>query len=101
MQTYMARCAIEGQWDDVIETPFDMTTGVEDLVLGDLFVDEAADPALDKSGFGWGRSCPAPPEFFGTTLDLEDFCGIMQMIGALVLAIGALHSIAILRGGRE
>lgn len=53
---------------------------------------------LDGAGFGWGTACPDPPEFFGTTLDLVDFCNVMTAIGMLVAAMGALHAFYIIRG---
>lgn len=99
-EAYLQRCAQDQRAKDLIEgvTGLDGLFGTEDFLVDDLFVEDPATDGLDEAGFGFGRSCPPPPQFFGTVLDLEGLCSIMQMIGALVFAVGALHAVFILKG---
>ena len=57
---------------------------------------------FDESGFGWGSSCPAPPQFtaFGHTyvLDTANVCSMMIVGGYLAMLLAGLVCLRILGG---
>lgn len=101
-QQWLARCDLEKARND-IGTQSDAASklmGTEDTVVGDVVGVEGEDLAgtLDVSGFGFGSSCPAPPEIFGVTMNLDGFCDVLTLLGLLVAAIGILHAFYIVQG---
>lgn len=80
----------------------DRSDGTENFSIASVFNEEGEGGTglgdLDYGGFGFGNSCPPPPEFFSTVLDLADFCNVMSVIGLMVAAFGSLHAFYIIRG---
>lgn len=58
---------------------------------------------LDVAGFGYGNSCPQPPQINlmgqSITLDTSVFCNWMSLGGALVMVFAALLSLRIMASG--
>lgn len=60
--------------------------------------DSGGDYIADESGFGFGNTCPAPPEIAGKTLDWAGLCELMGMVGMLVIAAAHMHALYIIAG---
>ena len=86
-----------GDWLDGIGGE---ASGLDDSPGDDLDQDsawiEVEDPDdLDSSGYGWGRSCPAPPSISvpgGGQLDFGLLCNAASLFGALILAAGYVQA---------
>lgn len=64
----------------------------------DVWQDAPTQADLDSNGFGWGSSCPAPPEYMGHSLDVGgNLCMLAGIIGAFVL-LGAYAQAAYIIG---
>lgn len=60
--------------------------------------EDDGEEGLDFSGFGFGQTCPEPPEFFGDSIDISALCAICHMIGLLVVAVGVWQALQIIAG---
>lgn len=63
-----------------------------------VWIESPTEADLNSSGFGWGSSCPAPPEFMGYSLDAAgNLCMFASLIGAFML-LGAYAQAAYIIG---
>ncbi|MGV8955922.1 MAG: hypothetical protein ACOH2M_32820 [Cypionkella sp.] len=98
---HMTGCLAEKGIRDFMGEPYDETDGTEGVELGDVIADEDFDAtSVDDSGFGFSRSCPSPPAFYDTTLDMDGLCTVAQWIGVLIAALGLLQAAYVLGGER-
>lgn len=66
--------------------------------------DDGEAPEIDESGYGLGRSCPAPPTItlagMSRTIDTSALCDLGDIIAALVYLIALAHAAYIFGGNR-
>lgn len=87
---------IKGWWDGLGDEAgtFDDGQG-EDVDPAESWAEEDETPNVDATGYGWGSTCPTPPQINipgGGSLDWSLLCTMAGYFGSLILAAGYVQA---------